>query len=630
LTRRLSSTLLVSHRNSTLLVSLPRSLNSCLRCFRLRPRKPHRRSSNALLLASAPFMMLPLGPSSSTSLPRRHSVTPLTQHNLSSANRFGEEGPSIPSAHGPFPALNRRHSLNLMRKPLRSSPLAGPALSSDGFHEAERPKTPRVRVLSTPNLHSRTRSDPAPPVPISPPVSKRLSRRASLLEIVKRPFEQKRPPLPAPPFSAPPAGGFPSIVYTPLPPPPLSSHHERARSRSTSMSTTDSYTACSAPASFPRAYTAASSCQPTLPVMKPNADMPAVYGSGHYKNDSEDNWLTTTPYGITPRFSRLGLTAPSVVLPVSARASRRKSLRGGGGQRVSLAPVMPPRQSNLKTNTRPEPVTPPRSSSLTQTSPVSSSTPSLLTRRRSSRSFSSERPSTPSATSISGTDSVVFAEGDGCESDEISSPHDFDVLSDADDAQVVPAADHTPENPFAFAKPPSSWGLSMRRRHGPTHMKGVSFLSFGSGDSSTGFSPIQSPVQSYFPAVQVSAPPARPVQTAAYTPPVEASTPGPYLEVPGAPPLARSASASTCAASLGASPDLWAWLPPSATFGNLIEYSTKRDRDSEANASSPVNCYHERKYIASLVRQSNWRFKWVTLGTDAIVDKYLSCIQNSV
>jgi hypothetical protein len=144
----------------------------------------------------------------------------------------------------------------------------------------------------------------------------------------------------------------------------------------------------------------------------------------------------------------------------------------------------------------------------------------------------------------------VFAEGDGCESDEISSPHDFDVLSedilsDADDAQVVPAADHTPENPFAFAEPPSSWGLSMRRRHGPAHMKGASFLSFGSGDSSTGFSPIQSPVQSYFPAVQVSAPPARPVQTAAYTPPVGASTPGPYLEVPGAPPLARSASAGT-------------------------------------------------------------------------------------
>ncbi|KAJ7812012.1 hypothetical protein B0H14DRAFT_2858352 [Mycena olivaceomarginata] len=453
-----------------------------------------RRETNALLLASAPFMMLPPGP----------SVTPLTQHILSSANRFGEEGSSIPSAHGPFPALNRRHSLNLMRKPLRSSPLAGPALSSDGFHEVERPKTPRVRVLSTPNLHSRTRWDPAPPVPISPPVSK------------------------------------PSSIHR-YPPPPLSSHHGRARSRSTSMSTTDSYTACSAPASFPRAYTAASSCQrtSTLPVLKANADMPAVYGSGHYKNDSEDNWLTATPYGTTPRFSRLGLTAPGVVLP--ARASRRKSLRGGGGQRVSVEPVMPPRQSSLKTNTRPEPVTPPRSSSLIQTSPVPSSTPSLLTRRRSSRSFSSEGPSTPSATSISGTDSVVFAEGNECESDDIGTPHDFDVLSedilsDADDAQV---------NPFAFAEPPSSWGLSMRRRHGPTHMKGVSFLSFGSGDSSTEFSPIQSPVQSYFPAVQVSAPPARPVQTAAYTPPVEASTPGPYLEVPGAPPLARSASAGT-------------------------------------------------------------------------------------
>ncbi|KAF7370273.1 hypothetical protein MSAN_00658600 [Mycena sanguinolenta] len=369
--------------------------------------------------------------------------------------------------------------------------------------------------------HTPESPPPLSPLPLfpTPPrvsVSKRLSRRKSLLELTKLPLGPKaHPPLPAPPSSAPLFG--PSIIHGPLPPLPRSapspSKHPHSRTHSQSLGISMMDLPQFAAPNFPRAHTAPSSGRrgPTLP-QTPDASVPSHEPVvRHYRNDSEDNWLTATPYGTTPRFSRLGLAAPGVVLPISARASRRKSLRGEGGKRISLGP--------------PAPVMPPRSSSLIQSSLMFCSTPSLLTRSRSRSTTSCSR------------------EGNECEDDEVDlalvSPRDrdFDVpedtLSDGPNAQAV--LEHTHDHARAQADPPPTvWGLAMRR-HRRSHGKGMSFLSFGSGDSSarsaSAISSIQSPMHcadSYFPP----GPTIRTARTAPPTPVAEKYNS--YLEVDSA------------------------------------------------------------------------------------------------
>ncbi|KAJ7140288.1 hypothetical protein C8R43DRAFT_594394 [Mycena crocata] len=440
-------------------------------------------------------MMLASGPSSLRPLPRRHSLTPLTQHTLPSASEFNHVRRSSESASPPSRALDRRHSVSLMRKPLRSSPLAGPALSSEGTSDDDTPVSRPGPMSSAPNLHSVSRppSPPPPPVPSLPPTPKRLSKRASLIELVKRPLASKTPPpplpLPSPPTNTGSTG--PSIIHT-LPPAPPLSPHRRARSRSRgSISASISMTDLSAsfplpPPTFPRALTAPSTSRRTsthpLPTTKAAT---SVYGSAA-TNESGDNWLTSTSYGTTPRFSRLDLAAPNVVLPVSARESRRRSIRGEGGKRVSL--VYAP------------PITPPRRSSLIYPNPgFSSSTPSLFTRSRSS--VSSEGPTTPSAfSSVFGTGSVVLSDDDEYASTHedgvdlsLVSPHDFEVASQ--DASSDAHGDIALKPTLTPAR--STWSLSVGR-HRRSYVKGTSFLSFGSGDSTSTstFSPMQSPVQS--------------------------------------------------------------------------------------------------------------------------------------
>ncbi|KAJ7464542.1 hypothetical protein FB451DRAFT_1403209 [Mycena latifolia] len=481
--------------------------------------------------------MLASEPITLSAPPRRHSPAPLAQQRLRSAS---ERHPSPASSH-PAPALNRRHSLNFMRKPLRSSPLAGPAMSSDGTSEEDAPAARPARTFSTPDLPSLSRLSPAPakspaPAPAPPAPStpaalappRTVSKRASLMEMVKRPLALRSPPppipLPAPPSSASAAGASPSsVIYTPLPPPPLSPrHHSRTRPRSRgSISTPASMTNMPAsmslndlsasfplpPPSFPRALTAPSTSRrsATLPLPPARAATP-VYGAPH---DSGDSWLTSLPFGDTPRFSRLALAAPNVVLPVSARAARRTSMRGEGGKRVSLvcAPVLAPS----------------RSSSLVHPMAAApeyfASTPSLLTRSR-SRSLSSEGPTTPSAaSSVFGADSVSVG---GAEDDDefaldgalevdiaLVSPRDFE-------AGAYAAQDAESEDPHGLRKPASvhapslaparsTWSLSIGHRRSHAHAKGTSFLSFGSGDSSSTtsvsvFSPVHSPAPSYAPA----------------------------------------------------------------------------------------------------------------------------------
>lgn len=225
---------------------------------------------------------------------------------------------------------------------------------------------------------------------------------------------------------------------------------------------------------------------------------------------------------MTPRFSRLSLAAPNVVLPISARENRRQSVRGEGGKRVSLVHVAP------------------RGSSLSHTYAMySASTPSLRTRSRSD-SLSSEGPATPSAaSSVFGADNVVLVADDEYEDGvdlALMSLRDFDAASLAASSENTHAHDHKP----ALTSAPSAWNVSIGRHRRAHATRGTSFLWFGSGDSSatmaSAFSPPQSPAHSRAPSYSRAAraglePPTMRVELAPYEAALEAFNP--YTEVDG-------------------------------------------------------------------------------------------------
>ncbi|KAE9406601.1 hypothetical protein BT96DRAFT_222713 [Gymnopus androsaceus JB14] len=172
----------------------------------------------------------------------------------------------------------RRHSLApaSVRRPLRSSPLAGPALSREGLvipdeNAQGRPKP--SRISSTPELASMSSdftiysADHIPPLP------------SSHSGIVTTPL--KAPSAPS--------------LHTPPPSPP-----SRPVSRGSTKSLPALTHATPVPPSFPRALHRNSS--------------PAV---------NAESWLTANTYGETPRFSRLSMS--NVVMPMSVKEHRRKS-----------------------------------------------------------------------------------------------------------------------------------------------------------------------------------------------------------------------------------------------------------------------------------------------------------------
>ncbi|KAJ7742865.1 hypothetical protein B0H16DRAFT_1562601 [Mycena metata] len=422
-----------------------------------------------------PFMMLASGLSSSRSPPRRHSLTPFPESSLSSAHESESVRPGA-STDPPVPVLHRRHSLVLTRKPLRSSPLAGPALSSE---EEEAVAIRRIRRSSTPNLPSLVRSDPPPPIPPLPTssASKRLSKRASFIELVKRPLGQKHKPPPLPLVPSPyttsptsPGSAGSSFAHTPPSPPPPSprrrSHARSPSSMTASMSSPDVSTV-SIPPNFPRALTAPSSSRrtSTIPLPSPNIRDPSdtVYGVTAFRSGllSDENWLAAMDYDTIPRFSRLSLATSNVVLPISARDARRKSYAR---------------------------------SSLTQTDTASSKAPSLLRSR--SRSISSEGPTTPSDSSVFDGDSVISTEDDDAPPHrsgvdfERPSPRDIDSVASTENTDGVV---HSLKMTLAAAAR-STWSLSLRRPRSsphtpaPAESTGIGFVSMKSMDMSRSIS----------------------------------------------------------------------------------------------------------------------------------------------
>ncbi|KIK70524.1 hypothetical protein GYMLUDRAFT_278627 [Collybiopsis luxurians FD-317 M1] len=201
----------------------------------------------------------------------------------------------------PTSSSMHRHS---RRPPLRSSPLTGPALSRDGLIVEDdgvqgRPKP--SRISSTPNLPSVSFNDtiytvePIPPLPFSHSgifMKSQLNQRKSSPPgyLTVTPATLDKPPSP-PSFQMP---------ITPPPSPPRVSSRPPSRESAKSLPIP---THTISPPNFPRALHRNSS--------------PALNNGA---------WLTKNTYGEIPHFSRLSVGSSKVVMPLSAKEYRRRSL----------------------------------------------------------------------------------------------------------------------------------------------------------------------------------------------------------------------------------------------------------------------------------------------------------------
>lgn len=169
-----------------------------------------------------------------------------------------------------------------IRRPLRSSPLAGPSLqlTTDG----------RVSELA---LASYDISSPKPSRISSMP---ELPSEALSLTPVKLPKRITTTNAPIPLQSS-----LPS-------PPPSPSRRLKSRDNHMSIPLPEHHYG----PQFPRAYNGGRS----LPT-SPNASRDSLL---------DDSWLTTSPYGSTPKFSRLSLNSKHVIMPVSAKDRRTSTV----------------------------------------------------------------------------------------------------------------------------------------------------------------------------------------------------------------------------------------------------------------------------------------------------------------
>ncbi|KAF8057024.1 hypothetical protein FPV67DRAFT_1456558 [Lyophyllum atratum] len=225
------------------------------------------------------------------------------------------------------PAKNRDDLF--VRRPVRSSPLAGPPLSeqsldgaaSDNGIKNEFPSTslssPRPSLaVSSPN---KPKKGPVrfsiPPIPdhahSSSYVTSPPPRHSSLQKAVRPPLRQSR--------SAP-LWDLPVLPY--MPPPPGTS--------------TDG---------MPQPFPSTSTLRPRVPPRDsyPDFGPPPPYIHLRHPSTSPDpskNWMATNTYETTPRFSRLSMPASGVVLPIAARDYQRVNT----GRRASedWRPAMPP------------------------------------------------------------------------------------------------------------------------------------------------------------------------------------------------------------------------------------------------------------------------------------------------
>ncbi|KAL0946311.1 hypothetical protein HGRIS_012552 [Hohenbuehelia grisea] len=242
---------------------------------------------------------------SSPAHPPQNSILPLASHTTHSTRHSHVTRPN-----------------SVVQKPLRSSPLAELAFSRNPSSEPEQSKPSPPRQSSAPNMSTRQHSNKAV-YAVRPRSADATSRSRSQLRpkylanqnsdtstsrtIRSRSTSPSKSLRMRGSYGQPEAG--PSHQSTSRPRgtiPPSSSHHSAVHAHS-------------------RLHTSA-------------PDFPRVHC-----RDESDSWLTANPYLATPRFTRLSLASDNVVLPVSAREYRRRTL--GSDQRTSKFMIGPASRS---------------------------------------------------------------------------------------------------------------------------------------------------------------------------------------------------------------------------------------------------------------------------------------------
>jgi len=242
------------------------------------------------------------------------AVTLINRTSSFGANQCPE---SIPST------IPDRRSLVGVCKPLRSSPLAGSVLQADEtiVQVKETPKLKPSRIVSTPDLAS---------ILIPPPVAKRSRPRTA--EGSQNIFPTSVP-LPTSPDTIK-ESAVSHAFYSGNSAKQASTHLGRSASSAQS-----SFSAFPTPAVCPPTSKAGSTphlraafrssphtvCPTTTtpPPLSSSKKPSAGCSSSVHPNSGDTSWLIANPYEITPKFTRLGLASPHVVLPLCAREHRR-------------------------------------------------------------------------------------------------------------------------------------------------------------------------------------------------------------------------------------------------------------------------------------------------------------------
>lgn len=213
-----------------------------------------------------------------------------------------------PVVNPPQPApRHRRQSTNTTmnppgRRPIRSSPLAGPALSGDWLSSAlEKEECRPSKVSSTPDLTALVSSSTAARRPRTsqglPSLSRPSSSAAARTSLSASPSARS--------FRALEMSKRADHSSVDLPPAPPASIPAWVRPKS--------------PPANPSALASRKSRSPL-----PETEIDAHHRT-HASHDASESWLTTNTYSTTPRFSRLGLASSNVVMPISAREHSRLS-----------------------------------------------------------------------------------------------------------------------------------------------------------------------------------------------------------------------------------------------------------------------------------------------------------------
>lgn len=311
------------------------------------------------------------------------------------ANKAGERNsltnplqiPSITlSSDGSLAA--RRLSLTPGRKPMRSSPLAGPSVSplfiindADHDNDSDTLRLSKPEMIALPQLPAKTLVPrPKSSEGVMPLPDRRLSiaweasPKSSLspLDTLRRPERHK--------LKRPRSAHSPADAYDFSRPQefPASATDDSARGRMTSN------VSSRRPHSFYIDPTAIPSGPPHFPDCVPQSPP---------RSPTDNSWYIASAYDVTPRFTRLGLASSGVVLPVSAKAHR-----------VDKPSTSHLRSSPSSITLKPRSTIPSRLSKSAGSTPsnsvvhFTSSTPSL-TLSSSNESVTDSGPPTPSPTS---------------------------------------------------------------------------------------------------------------------------------------------------------------------------------------------------------------------------------------